>query len=90
LPLMPLGSVPSRPVKPVGGLTLFMGQQPDRPCVDVVRYTPTGLCPDHLSMIEKMKELAAAKGFDGIHSIRCGAPGTVGGMCCDGIGFIYK
>jgi hypothetical protein len=42
--------------------------------------------------IEAMKKDAAARGFDGIHGVRCAAPGTVGASTstCTGTAYVCK
>ncbi len=84
-----IGQNPNKPAKQPSEMIVLMEQQPNKPYRDVVNYS-CNFCWSRQDSIEEMKRLAAVRGLDGVHTVRCAAPGTVGSATCDGIGFVYK
>lgn len=84
-----IGPNPNRPTKQPSEMMVLMERRPNKPFQDVVKYT-CSFCSSHKASIEEMKRLAASRGLDGVHTVRCAAPGTVGAATCDGIGFVYE
>jgi hypothetical protein len=81
----------SRAPKPVDQVEVFLGDEvPRRP------FTTTGLFEaetneafQHGATILRLRDMAAARGLDGICNAKCGDPGTVGEYHCEAKGFIY-
>jgi hypothetical protein len=71
---------------------MFLDATPSRPCqnVSVITANPGGDgVRDTGAAINLLGQTAADMHLDGVHTIRCAAPGAVGWGVCEGIGYVY-
>jgi hypothetical protein len=92
---VPTGKEPARPPTPIDNVEIILNDPPGEPhsnfaLLEADTAGKGAYVSDTPRAITMLKEAAAKDGADGVHSVKCAAPGTVAEGACTGIAFVYK